>query len=76
MSKSTETYNTICDELSEKHKAAISKMFGMPCLKINSKAFAGLFRNEMVFKLSGNEHKKALALSGAKIFDPSGMNRP
>jgi hypothetical protein len=48
----------------------------MPTMKIHSKAFCGLFGSDMVFKLSGDEHKKALALSGAKLFDPSGMNRP
>ena len=32
--------------------------------------------HEMVFKLSGDDHKNALALNGAKLFDPSGMNRP
>ena len=69
-------YETIADSLAERSGAEKSKMFGMPTLKIHSKAFCGLFGNEMVFKLSGDEHKKALALVGAKLFDPSGMNRP
>ena len=49
-----------------------AKMFGMPSLKFESKAFAGLFQNSMVFKLAGDEHAAALALAGAHLFDPMG----
>ena len=52
--------------------AAKSQMFGMPCLKIGGKAFAGLEEDAMVFKLTGDAHKRALALSGAHLFDPAG----
>ena len=48
----------------------------MPCLKINGKAFAGLYGDDMVFKLHGRAHEQAIALSGAHLFDPSGMGRP
>jgi hypothetical protein len=51
-------------------------MFGMPTLKANGKAFAGLYEESMVFKLDGDAHRRALALAGAHIFDPSGMGRP
>src|SRR5688572_2234567 len=53
-----------------------SQMFGKPCFKINSKAFICFFQNCIVCKLSGEEHKKALALPGAVLFDPSGKKRP
>ena len=53
-----------------------SQMFGKPCFKINGKAFMCFFENETVYKLSGEAHKKALALKGAKLFDPSGKERP
>jgi len=69
-------YEMIADSLAEKSGAEKSKMFGMPTMKIHSKAFCGLFGAEMVFKLTGDEHKKALALAGARLFDPSGSNRP
>jgi len=52
------------------------RLFGKPCYKINGKAYCCFFQNEMVFKLSSQAHKKALALKGAKLFDPSGKNRP
>jgi hypothetical protein len=53
-----------------------SQMFGKPCFKINGKAFICFFQNEMVFKLSGNDHKTALGLEGSQLFDPSGKKRP
>ncbi len=53
----------------------LSAMFGMPSLKYSGKAFAGLFGDAMVFKLAGEAHAKALAATGAVLFDPSGMGR-
>ncbi len=52
-----------------------SAMFGMPSLKVGGKAFAGLFGDAMVFKLTGATHAEALTLKGAVLFDPSGMGR-
>ena len=52
------------------------KMMGMPTLFLGGKAFAGLFGDSMVFRLHGETHAYALALSGARLFDPSGMGRP
>ena len=34
------------------------------------------FNGDMVFKLTDKTHKEALSLKGAKLFDPSGKNRP
>src|ERR1043166_4115989 len=56
--------------------AVKSQMFGKPCFKVNGKAFACLFEGCMVFKLSGKMHGEALALSGSRLFDPSGRDRP
>lgn len=53
-----------------------SQMFGKPCFKINGKAFICFFQNEMVFKLTGDAHRDALALDGSRLFDPSGKKRP
>src|SRR5262249_22122356 len=51
-------------------------MFGMPSAKVGGKAFAGVFGNALVFKLTGEAHARALKLSGAEVFDRSGMGRP
>jgi hypothetical protein len=53
-----------------------SQMFGKPCFKVGGKAFLSFFQNCLVCKLSGDQHKKALALGGAVLFDPSGKKRP
>jgi hypothetical protein len=74
--KALRRYEVIASSLSENLGAEASKMFGMPCIKIHSKAFCGLFGSDMVFKLTGEEHKRALGYEGAKLFDPSEMNRP
>jgi TfoX-like protein len=68
-------YDHIVQELVAEGAEA-GKMFGMPCLKIGSKAFAGYYEGDMTFKLSGEAHQRALALSGAKLFDPSKRGRP
>lgn len=51
-------------------------LFGKPCLKLRGKAFVCLFKGALVFKLSGGEFDRAMALPGAVLFDPSGKGRP
>ena len=50
-------------------------LFGMPCLKAGGKAVIGSFDSGAVFKLEGEAHTEALALSGSVLFDPSGKGR-
>jgi hypothetical protein len=55
------------------------KMFGTRALKLGTKAIGCLRQNgAMTFKLGAANaaHAEALALSGAELFDPSGMGRP
>jgi hypothetical protein len=65
-------FEEVADELAYSH-ATRGKMFGMPCLNIGKKAFAGFHDNAMVFKLHGDDHSRALALTGAHLFDPMGQ---
>lgn len=65
-------YDAVVAEMTATSPATASKMFGMPCLKINGKAFAGLTSDAMVFKLGGAAHGEALGLPGAHLFDPMG----
>src|SRR5947209_15441244 len=70
-------YDAVTSEMTATSPAFTSKMFGMPCLKnSNGKAFAGYYQGAMTFKLGVPWHGEALALSGARLFDPSGMGRP
>jgi len=70
-----EIYDQVAAELAASSPTTLGKMFGMPCLKIGAKTYAGFHNDSMVFKLSGAAHAGALALSGAHLFDP-GMGRP
>ena len=70
-------YEAVVSEMMATSPTSSGKMFGMPCLKnSNGKAFAGFFEGEMVFKLGDANHAEALALSGARLFDPSERGRP
>ena len=68
-----ELYISIGDHLDH---AKPGKLFGKPCYKVNGKAFMCFFQNEIVCKLGGELHTKALNLEGAHLFDPSGKKRP
>jgi len=59
-----------------KLKTEQSQMFGKPCFKTSGKAYTSFFQECMVFKLNGDVHSESLKLKGAKLFDPSGKNRP
>src|SRR5690242_11354621 len=69
-------YAAVVEELTATSAATAGQMFGMPCLKIDGKAFAGFYGEAMVFKLQGDAHAQALALPGARLFDPSDRGRP
>lgn len=69
-------YEEVAAELVETSPTVAGKMFGMPCLKNNGKAFAGFYQDAMAFKLPDPWHTEALTLSGARLFDPSGRGRP
>ena len=70
-------YDRVAAELTATSPATAGKMFGMPCLKNDlGKAFAGYYEGAMAFKLPVPAHTEALALPGARLFDPSGRGRP
>jgi hypothetical protein len=69
-------YDAVTAELTATTPATTGQMFGMPCLKRGSKAFAGFYSGAMVFKLGAPTHAAALALAGAHLFDPTGQGRP
>jgi hypothetical protein len=69
-------FDEIAEQLAKQPGVARAKMFGMPSVKVNGNAFMGFENGEMVFKLKGENHTRALAIPGAKLFDPSGRGRP
>jgi hypothetical protein len=71
-------YEEIVDALTSWYpEVRASRIFGMPCLKRSGRVIAGFTREAMVFKLTNpDDHTRALALSGAHLFDPSGRDEP
>lgn len=66
-------FEELVDELKDELDIVGASMFGMPSVKRRGgKAFAGLYGEDMVFKLEGDAHATALALEGAHLFDPMG----
>jgi hypothetical protein len=77
MGEAADRYEQIADELEASAGAARGTMFGMPVLKTGAgKAFSGLYGDAMTFKLPPEPREQALALAGARLFDPSGRRRP
>lgn len=66
------SYEAVAVELTATGAATAGQMFGMPTLKTRGKAFAGLYRGAMVFKLDAEARERALGLIGARRFDPMG----
>ena len=69
-------FEKLTNHLTENNDVVTSQMFGKKCLKVKGKAFLALHLKTVVFKLSGDAHKKALAQKGAVLWDPSGKGRP
>ena len=73
-----ERFDDIVDAICAWHEEArASRVFGMPCVKRAGKVVFGLSRTGMVFKLTDPEaHRRALAVPGSHLFDPSGRGEP
>ena len=70
MTKAEELFHQIAAQIPG---AKESKMFGALCIKApNGKASAMFYKEDIVFKLEGEQLKEILSLDGAKLFDPMG----
>ena len=70
-------YETFVAALVLRHEAvAPGALFGVPCLTVGGKAFAGSYDGGVVFKLPPGRHQAVLMLNGTTRFDPSGTGRP
>lgn len=52
------------------------KIFGVPSVFVNGNSFLAYHQGEMAFKLRGEDNARALAVPGARPWDPSGRGRP
>ena len=64
-------FDQLVEELKSELDIVGASMFGMPSIRRRGgKAFAGLYGEDMVFKLEGEAHTAALALEGSQLFEP------
>ena len=77
MDDSRTRYDEIADELvAENPEVQLGQMMGNPCIKAGSKMIAGIWKEEMIFKLPDDAvREQALGLEGAHLFDPSGKGQ-
>ncbi|MCR9153401.1 MAG: hypothetical protein NXI09_04770 [Bacteroidetes bacterium] len=69
-------FDNIGQSLAEEAEVSAGQMFGKPCLKVSSKAFAAFYKEEMVFKIGFDAVAPLLIkYSGSQKWDPSGKNR-
>jgi hypothetical protein len=69
-------FEAVVEELRNELDIVETSMFGMPSVKVrDGKVFAGLYGDDMVFKLQGDAQAKALVLDGAHHFEPM-VGRP
>jgi hypothetical protein len=70
-------FDQIARDLAMKHdNVTTGQLFGKACIKTHGKALAAFFQGDITLKLAGNDHRAALALAGARLWDPSGQQRP
>ena len=72
----TKILSKIAAEFTSEENVTISNWFGKPCLKVEGKVFAALWRGDMAFKLTKEAHGEALEIEGAHLFDPRGKGQP
>jgi hypothetical protein len=65
-------YDALAEELVRTAGVKAGQMFGMPSLLYAGKSVAGLYGDDMVFKLGSVALEKALKLEGSRLFDPAG----
>jgi len=76
MANAVDEYAKLLVRFGETAGTESGQMFGKSCLKVNGKAFLAQHKDWLVFKLSGEHHRKAMGLDGAELWDPSGKGRP
>src|SRR5260221_151825 len=63
-------YNSVVPQLVTKPAVEASAMFGMPCVKIKGKAFAGLWKEALVVKVGKDRVKALLSAKTGLPFNP------
>lgn len=75
MANARSRYDTIGGYLQRTHEAQAGLLYGKPCLMLRGQAFAAYHPPAMAFRLHGRSLTQALALPGAKGWDPRHADR-
>jgi hypothetical protein len=70
-----EAYKALCLQLAATDQGIEGQMFGKPCIKVGGKAAIAFHQEMIVFKLPSPVHEEAIAIEGARLWDPSGKGR-
>lgn len=70
-----QTFEQIARTLAQAEAVRLGRMFGVQTITVNGKAFASFQGDAMIFKLEdgSDRHAAALALDGARHWDPLGQ---
>ena len=76
MANARTRFDTICEYLVRNHdNVTIGRIYGFPCAMQQGHAFIAMVNEDMMgFRLHGRVRLQALALMGAKFWDPLGRN--
>ena len=69
-------YREVVQTLLSDPRVTEASMFGMPTLKVGGKAFAGLWKKQLVVKIGQLRTQELLKTKAGRSFDPSGQGRP
>jgi hypothetical protein len=75
MANARSRYDAISSHLQHSHEAQAGLLYGKPCLLLAAEAFAVYQPDAMAFRLHGRCLTEALALPGAKGWDPLHADR-
>jgi hypothetical protein len=75
MANARSRYDTISGYLQHSYEAQAGLLYGKPCLLLADEAFAVYLPDAMAFRLHGRALTDALALPGAKGWDPLHADR-
>ena len=76
MANARTRFDTICDYMNRAHETSTGTVYGKPCAMYQGRAFIAFHTDGMGFKIRGRMRLQALALSGAKFWDPLLPDRP
>jgi hypothetical protein len=76
MANARNTFDAVREELARSHGASIGLVYGKPAALIGELPFVAFHQNSAAFRLHGRAREHALALPGARPWDPLHADKP